>query len=112
MLIEGMLRANTRLRFSDDLPEETKFPIILPKNHPVTKLIVKYHHEKEGHEMGLILQLTTLENGTSGNSWPRAGEELHKTMRRMSKTVQKTSSYPADGTFTKDTPGEDNEALY
>ena len=33
--------------------DETKYPIILPKKHPVTELIVKYHHETEGHEMGL-----------------------------------------------------------
>ena len=52
-LTEGVLRSNTRLRYSNDLSEETKFPIILPKDHPVTKLIVKYYHEKEGHEMGI-----------------------------------------------------------
>jgi hypothetical protein len=53
VLTEEVLRSDTRLRYSDDLPEETKYPIILPENHPVTKLIVKYHHEKEGHEMGI-----------------------------------------------------------
>ena len=53
MVTDGILRSNTRLRDSDDLPEETKYPIILPKKHPVTELIVKYHHETEGHEMGL-----------------------------------------------------------
>ena len=46
-----LLRSNARLRYSDDLPEETKFPVIIPKNHIVTKLIVKYHHKTEGHEM-------------------------------------------------------------
>ena len=56
----GLLRSNTRLRYSDDLPEETKFPIILPKNHIVTKLIVKYHHEREGHEMGVNFTLNHL----------------------------------------------------
>ena len=53
MLQAGILRANTRVRQSDDLAEETKFPIILPKKHPVTRLTVKYHHEIEGHEMGV-----------------------------------------------------------
>ena len=55
-----LLRSNTRLRYSDDLPEETKFAIILPKNHIVTKLIVKYHHEREGHEMGVNFTLNHL----------------------------------------------------
>ncbi|CAB3991157.1 Hypothetical predicted protein [Paramuricea clavata] len=49
---DGLLRSNTRLRYSEDLSEEIKYPIILSKRHPVTKLIVKYHHESEGHRMG------------------------------------------------------------
>ena len=53
MVTVGILRSNTRLRYSNDLPDETKYPIILPKKHPVTELIVKYHHETEGHDMGL-----------------------------------------------------------
>ena len=36
MVTDGVLRSNTRLRCSNDLPDETK-----------------YHHETEGHEMGL-----------------------------------------------------------
>ena len=47
MVIDGILRSNTRLRYSNDLPDETKYPIILPKKHPVTELVVKYHHETE-----------------------------------------------------------------
>ena len=50
MLDGGLLRSNTRLRRSDDLAADTKFPIILPKKHHVTQLIVKYHHEMERHE--------------------------------------------------------------
>ena len=53
MLAGGLLRSNTRLRRSDDLAADTKFPIILPKKHHVTQLIVKYHHEMESHEMGV-----------------------------------------------------------
>ena len=59
-LYGGLVRSNARLRYSDDLPEETKFPIILQKNHIVTKLIVKYHHEMEGHKMGVNLTLNHL----------------------------------------------------
>ena len=61
-LYGGLLRSNTRLRYrySDDLSEDTKFPIILPKNHIVTRLIGKYHHENEGHEMGVTFTLNHL----------------------------------------------------
>ncbi|XP_015747380.1 PREDICTED: uncharacterized protein LOC107327142 [Acropora digitifera] len=47
MVIDGLLRSNTRLRYCNDLPDETKYPIILPKKYPVTELVVKYHHETE-----------------------------------------------------------------
>ncbi|XP_068749345.1 uncharacterized protein [Montipora capricornis] len=53
--VNGIMRCNTRLRHADDLPYDLKCSIILPKrrNH-VTGLIVKYYHELEGHQMGLI----------------------------------------------------------
>ena len=60
MLDAGILRANTRLRRSDDLAREIKFPIILPKKHPVTQLIAKYHYELNSHEMGVNYTLNHL----------------------------------------------------
>ncbi|XP_067036333.1 uncharacterized protein [Acropora muricata] len=55
MVIDDLLRSDTRLRYSNDLPDETKYPIIIPKKHPVTELVVKYHHETEVHEHMLEL---------------------------------------------------------
>ena len=52
-LADGLLRSNSRLRHSDELSDETTFPIILPKNHTLTELIVKYHYQVERHEMGV-----------------------------------------------------------
>jgi len=60
ILMDGVLRANTRLRYSENLPDDVKYPIILPKGHAVTKLIVKYHHETEGHVMGVNYTLNHL----------------------------------------------------
>ena len=53
VLVNGILRSNTRLRHADDLPYDVKCPIILPKRNHVTGLIVKYYHELEVHQMGL-----------------------------------------------------------
>ena len=53
ILIEGILRSNTRLRHSEELSPDVKFPIILPKKSHITRLIVQYHHESEGHQMGV-----------------------------------------------------------
>ena len=54
------MRSNTWLRYSEELTDNLKYPIILPKRHPETELIVKYHHESEGHEMGVNFTLNHL----------------------------------------------------
>ena len=55
VLVNDILRSNTRLqvRHADDLTYDEKCPIILPKRNHVTRLIIKYYHELEGHQMGL-----------------------------------------------------------
>jgi hypothetical protein len=60
ILMDGLLRAHTRLCYSEAVPNSVKYPVILPKKHPVTELIIKYHHEKEGHQMGLNYTLNHL----------------------------------------------------
>ena len=60
ILIDGLLRSNTRLRYAEYLPHRVEYPVILPKKHPVTELIVKYHHEKEGHQIRLNYTLNHL----------------------------------------------------
>ena len=53
VLVNGILRSNTRLRHADDLTYDVTCPIILRKRNNVTELIVKYYHELEVHQMGL-----------------------------------------------------------
>ncbi|KRX13086.1 Pol polyprotein, partial [Trichinella nelsoni] len=43
---DGLLRMGGRLRRST-LPPESKHPIILPNNHPVTELLIKDHHVRQ-----------------------------------------------------------------
>ncbi|KRY40069.1 hypothetical protein T01_3028 [Trichinella spiralis] len=45
---DGLLRMGGRLRRST-LPPESKHPIILPHNHPVTELLIKDHHVRQMH---------------------------------------------------------------
>ncbi|XP_003369727.1 conserved hypothetical protein [Trichinella spiralis] len=45
---DGLLRMGGRLRRST-LPPESKHPIILPNNHPVTELLIKDHHVRQMH---------------------------------------------------------------
>ncbi|RCN29253.1 integrase core domain protein [Ancylostoma caninum] len=46
---DGILRCYGRLQNSE-LPEETKYPILLPPNHDITKLIIRDYHQKIGHQ--------------------------------------------------------------
>ena len=57
---EGLLRMDGRLRLADELPYDTKHPILLPKKHPVTRLIVMDAHERLGHGTGVELVLTEI----------------------------------------------------
>jgi hypothetical protein len=56
---DGLLRLSGRLQHAD-LPHETKHPIVLPKKHTVTDLIIKGVHEKLGHGSGVEHALTEL----------------------------------------------------
>lgn len=46
---EGVIRSNGRLEKAECLPWKTRHPIILPRRHWVTKLIVKHYHEQGQH---------------------------------------------------------------
>ena len=41
---DGVLRCSGRLQFADCLPWDSRCPVILPRKHPVTKLIVRDAH--------------------------------------------------------------------
>ena len=60
VLINRILCSNTRLRHSDDLSDDVKFPSILPKRNHVTRFIVQHHHESEGHQMGVSYTINHL----------------------------------------------------
>ena len=46
---DGVLRCDGSLRYAEYLPWETCFPIILPRSHWVTTLIIKQAHEQTQH---------------------------------------------------------------
>ena len=48
-----MIRSDSRLRFAEYLPYDARFPIILPRGHWVTRLIVRYFHELANHSAGI-----------------------------------------------------------
>ena len=68
----GLLRVNGRLRFADNLPYDTRHPILLPKNHPVTRLVIVGTHEALGYGSGVEQVLTELRSP----SWIVKGRRL------------------------------------
>ncbi|XP_065193163.1 uncharacterized protein LOC135824359 [Sycon ciliatum] len=46
---DGLVRCDGRTGLADWIPYDTRFPVILPRRHPVTGLIVKHFHEQRQH---------------------------------------------------------------
>ena len=111
MLDSGFLRANTRLRHSEDLMKGIKFPIILPKKHPVNQLIFKYYHERKSHEMGVNYTLNHLRQ-------QHHVIHSHQEVKQCSgkcyecKTFPNAFRYTADGTSSTFSLGDDLQTIY
>lgn len=48
--ITGLLRIHSRIDACDFAGENTQFPIVLPRSHPLTKLVLQDIHEKYHHQ--------------------------------------------------------------
>ena len=46
---EGCIRSDGCLRFAEFLPQDARYPLILPRGHWVAKLIVKHYHDLSSH---------------------------------------------------------------
>ena len=68
---DGVIRCDGRLKFAEFLPYDTRSPIILPRGHWVTKLIVKNYHERANHAAGVNFIFCQL----SGRFWIIAARE-------------------------------------
>ena len=74
---KGIIRCGGRLKNSA-LQEETKFPILLPKNNPYTKLVIQDCHSKILHQ-GTTHTLSTLRE----SYWvPSGRSQVQKVLRR------------------------------
>ena len=49
---DGIIRSNSRLKHAEYLSFDARNPVILPRGDWVTKLIVRFYHEKDGHASG------------------------------------------------------------
>ena len=88
---DGLMRCDGRLKYADFLPYEVRYPVILPRKHWVTKLIVKHYHEEDHHASGTNQTLAKLSARfwvVSGREEIRAWEkECAKCQRRKAKAA-------------------------
>ena len=68
---EGQMRCDRRLKYAEFLSHDARFPIILPRKHQVTKLIVKHFHEEGNHASATNQTLAVL----STRFWIISGHE-------------------------------------
>ena len=57
---DGVLRIDGRLQYAEELPYSTRCPVLLPKDHHFTQLIVLHAHRTPGHGSGTEHTLTQL----------------------------------------------------
>ena len=75
---DGLLRCNGRLRYKDCLPYDARYPILLPRNNWVTKLIVKFCHKKDYHADGTNQTLAVI----SSRFWIISAREEKREWKR------------------------------
>ena len=89
---EGQMRCDGSLKYAEYLPQDARFPIILPRKDCVTKLIVKHYHEKNNHASGtnqLLAALSTRFWIISGREEIREWEkECNECQRRKAKAAK------------------------
>ena len=85
------MRCDSRLKYAEFLSHDARFPIILPRKHQVTKLIVKYFHEEGNHASGTNQTLAVLSTRfwiISGREEIREWEECNECRRRKAKAAK------------------------
>ena len=82
----GLLRVGGRLQRSD-LPLDVKHPVLLPKGHQVTRLLVRHVHEQGEHELGVEHTISELRQ----RFWViSAREEVKKCIRSCTECIKRS----------------------
>jgi hypothetical protein len=87
----GILRMKGRLQWAEQLPYETRNPIILPRRAYITKLIVGKYHEMVNHENGVNYVLADIRT----RFWIVHGREAIKSYESEYNTCKKNRAKAA-----------------
>lgn len=86
----GVIRSSGRIQYADHLPYDTRCPIILPRKHHVTELLIKDFHEKAMHG-GTNLVLANM----SARYWLMSGREAIREWERKCAVCRRKKATPA-----------------
>ena len=87
---KGVLRLKTRLEKATNLPYDLRFPILLPRDHQLTKLIILDIHDSVHHAYGSNYMLSVLRE----KYWVPKGLSVVKKVRAGCKECQKVHGKP------------------
>ena len=76
---DGLMRSDGRLKHAKFLSFDVRYPIILPRQSWITKLIVKDYHEKGNHASGTNQTLAAI----SARYWVMSGREAMREWEKM-----------------------------
>ena len=85
-----VIRLKTRLEQSESVPYDTRFPILIPRNHHVTKLIILDIHDKIHHSYGNNYVLSVLRE----RFWVPKGLQTVKKIRKSCVQCQRIHGRP------------------
>ena len=88
---DGVIRSDSRLVNSEHLPFDTRYPIILPRKHSVTRLIVKLEHEEGALVSGTNRTLSEL----SKRYWILSAREAIREWEHLCMTCKRRTSKAA-----------------
>lgn len=86
---DGIIRCEGRLQFTESLPWESRHPIILPRKHWITRLIIKDCHER-CHHGGTNQVLSNL----SSRFWIMSGRETIRDWERQCMVCKRHKASP------------------
>jgi hypothetical protein len=89
---DGLMRSNSRLVNAEILPYEARYPIILPRKHHITQLIVKLEHEQGAHVCGTNQILSSLSNKYWIMSAREAIREWERSCMQCKRRTAKTAT--------------------
>ncbi|XP_055584832.1 uncharacterized protein LOC129737696 [Uranotaenia lowii] len=108
---DGVLRMEGRSEKAEFLPFDLRFPIILPRTHCVTKLLVQQYHERFGHgyretvkneikQRFVVSGLSNLIRRTEGSCvWCKVRKCLPKNPKMAALSVQRLTPFKRPFTF-------------